>query len=117
MRQNGTSKKKVSTMLIRSDGVSPDSRKSLDNMISSDNDTNGLTENARLILLISLRSDLPAIPDPSADAISHDPRNTPVMSSYPPEIFIVSLISNSCIEVLVNPTINRLVLIITELIF
>ena len=71
---------------------------------------NGLTEKARLIFLISFIPDLPAMADPIAEAISHDPKNIPVMSSYPPEIFIISLIRRSCTEVLTNPIINRLVL-------
>ena len=82
-------------MLTRKDGVSPDSRKSLDKKISKNNEMNGLTEKSRLILLISFRPDFPARAAPAAEAISHDPRNTPVISSYPPEIFINSLINKT----------------------
>ena len=116
-RQKGTSRRNVSSMLTRKEGVSPDSRKSRDNTISRISEMNGLNENARLILPISLSPDLPAIADPIADAISHDPRITPVISSYPPEIFIISLIRSNCTEVLVNPTTNRLVPIVPGLIF
>ena len=49
----------------------------------------------RLIFLKSLSDDLPAIAAPIADPISHEPRNVPVISSYPPAIFIISLISKS----------------------
>ena len=94
-RQNGTRNSKVSIMLIRKEGVSPDSRKSRDRSIRRSVETKGLTEKIRLIFRISLRFDLPARAAPAAEAISQDPRNTPVISSYPPEIFIISLISKT----------------------
>jgi hypothetical protein len=98
---------------MRNDGVSPEFRNNLDRNRSRNNETRGLSEKTRLILLMSVSGDLPAIEEPNADAISQEPRNVPVISSYPPAIFIISLINRNCIEELTKPTINRFELIFT----
>jgi hypothetical protein len=68
-------------MLAAKPGVSPDSRKRRDKRIKRKMEIIWLAEKARLIFLISLIPDLPAIADPAAEAMSHDPKKMPVMSS------------------------------------
>ena len=45
----------------------------------------GLSENIRFIFFISISFELPARAAPIDEPMSHDPRNIPVTSSYPPE--------------------------------
>jgi hypothetical protein len=80
-RQIGKSSRKVNIMLTSREGVSPVSKKSPDKMISRNRDTKGLIEKIRLILRMSFKDDLAAIAAPEADAISHEPRNIPLISS------------------------------------
>ena len=94
-RQKGISTRKVRIIPAKNEGVSPGLKKSLDKTISSTNEMNGVIEKMRLVLFISFIGDLPANEAPIADPINQEPRNVPVISSYPPEIFIISLISRS----------------------
>jgi hypothetical protein len=108
-RQKGRSIRKVIIMLSITDGVTPVLRKILLRRISNAIDNSGLRANARLILRISFIDDFPPAADPIEDAISHDPRNIPATSSYPPETFIISLIRISWMAVLLNPAMNRFI--------
>jgi hypothetical protein len=99
---------RVKIMLTRKEGVSPLSRKSLEKRSIINSETKGVMEKIRLIFRISFRPDLPAMAAPAADVISHEPRKTPAISSYPPVIFIISFTSSTCTEVLVKPAIQRL---------
>ena len=58
----------------------------------------GLIEKTRLIFRMSISVDLPEREDPIADPISHDPKNEPVINSYPPVTFIISRISKNWME-------------------
>lgn len=109
-RQKGNRTTRVSTMLPRKDGVSPVSRKSLDKIIRRNNEIKGLTEKTKLILALLMKSVLPAIAAPDAEAISQEPRKIPVISSYPPVILSTSLRRRNWTDMLVNPTIKRLVI-------
>jgi hypothetical protein len=99
---------RVKIMLTRKEGVSPLSMKSLEKSSIINRETKGAIEKIRLIFRISFSPDFPAMAAPADDVISHEPRKTPAISSYPPVIFIISFISNTCTEVLVKPAIQRL---------
>jgi hypothetical protein len=94
-RQKGISIMKVMTRLFRKSGVSPGPVIILVSVTRSSSDRRGLREKRRLIVRRLLKRDLPASTEPAAEAVSHDPRKTPVISSYPPVRFIISRISRS----------------------
>ena len=94
-QQKGSTTIKVKIMLNKNEGVSPGFNNSLAKKIKRNNEIAGLSEKIRLIFLILIIDDLPAIDAPMADPINHDARNVPVISSYPPEIFIISLINSN----------------------
>ena len=77
----------------------------------------GLKEKIRFIFGMSFNVDLPANVAPIAEPMSHDPKNEPIISSYPPVIFIISLISSNWMEELTKPVIKRLTCISVEVSF
>jgi hypothetical protein len=79
--QNGASRIIVKIMLLNSRGVSPVSRNNLVRRNIISNETRGAIEKIRLILGILFISDLPAIYDPAADAMSQEARKIPAISS------------------------------------
>ena len=81
MKQNGTRTMRVNMMLARYEGVSPGLRKSLESIINKKTDITGPEKNNRLMLRILVMDVFGAIAEPAADAISHDPRNVPAISS------------------------------------
>jgi hypothetical protein len=109
--QKGRSTSRVKIIPVNKEGVSPGPRNIRDNSIRRNMEIKGAKEKMRLILLISFIADLPAKDAPIADPISHEPRNIPAINSYPPEIFIISLISRSWMEELQKPVKKRLRLI------
>jgi hypothetical protein len=116
-RQKGSSTINVKIMLARNEGVSPGLKKNLDMNKRSRIDIKGDSEKIRLIFLKSFIVDLAAIAEPIADPISHDPRNVPDISSYPPEMFIISLNRRNWKEELTKPRIKRLTAISPEVNF
>ena len=94
-RQKGNRTSKVIIMLARKEGVCPGLRKKADKIISITIDIKGLMAKIRFIFFRSDISDLPASEEPAADAMSHEPRKIPVISSNPPVIFIISLIRSN----------------------
>ncbi len=79
--QKGKRTRKVNIIPTKNEGVSPVFRNNLDRRNINIMETMGLSAKMRLIFPGSFKVDLPAIEAPIADAISHEPRNTPVISS------------------------------------
>jgi hypothetical protein len=93
--QKGINTINVKMMLIKNEGVSPVSNKKTDKRNIRSKEIMGLNEKTRFIFLISLNSDLPANEAPIEEQISHEARYAPVISSYPPAIFSISLIKRN----------------------
>ncbi len=94
-------------MPARNEGVSPGLRYIPERSRRSEIEITGPREKNRFIFLISDIGEFDAIADPAADPASHDARNVPAISSYPPVIFIISFSRRSWTEVLRNPTTKR----------
>ena len=97
-RQKGIRTRKVPMIETINDGDSPGFKNTREIKSISNSEMSGLRENIRFIFFISFSKDFPAIEAPIAEPMSHDPKNEPDISSYPPVMFIISLISKSWID-------------------